>query len=421
MQTIRASVIVIGDELLYGYIPDTNSPWISATLTNVGIKVVQVTTVGDEEATILKAFEDAEQRATIILITGGLGPSKDDLTKSLLARYFNSPMVLHAQALADIEGLLKSKGQTLTPTNKAQAILPEKCTIIRNELGTAPGMWFEKNDKVFIAMPGMPHEMQKMMLTTVRFKLQHTFELPIIYHKIIKTVGISESGLVDKLQPWEEQLPAHIKLAYLPSIGEVRLRLTAIGSQLEELQHEVQEQVQQLTLVAQQYIYGYDEDTLEGIIGSLLQAQKKTIAMAESCSGGYVSHKITSVPGSSLYYQGGIIPYQNEIKTNLLAISTETLRTKGAVSEEVVIEMAQKVRKKFEVDIGMANSGVAGPSGGSDEKPVGTVWIALVSGQTTRTKKLQLGNDRLTNIQLTAIALLNLLRQTLLTDVTPMG
>ncbi|MCG8341102.1 MAG: competence/damage-inducible protein A [Cytophagales bacterium] len=418
---IHAEVIAIGDELLYGHTPNTNSQWMSAALTNLGVKVIQATTVRDEEAAILKAFEDAEQRATIILITGGLGPTKDDLTKPLLAHYFNSPMVLHAQALADIKGLLKSKGKALTPTNKAQAILPEKCTIIRNELGTAPGMWFEKNEKVFIAMPGVPHEMQKMMLATVLPKLKNTFELPSIYHKIIKTVGMGESGLVDKLQPWEEQLPPTMQLAYLPGIGEVSLRLTAIGSQLEKLQEEVEAQVQQLTLVAQQYIYGYDEDTLEGVVGSLLKAQKKTIAIAESCSGGYISHRITRIPGSSIYYQGGIIPYQNEMKINLLAVSTEALHTNGAVSEEVVIEMAQKVRKKFKTDIGLANSGIAGPSGGSYKKPVGTVWIALTDGKVTYTKKLQLGNDRLTNIQLTAIALLNLLRQTLLTHTTQQG
>ena len=414
MTKISTEIIAIGDELLYGQTLDTNSHWMSAALTNLGFKVIQVTTIGDEEAAILKALEAAEKRAKLILTTGGLGPTQDDRTKALLARYFKTSLELNEQALADVKHFLGSRGQAMTATNKAQAMLPKNCTLIRNKQGTAPGMWFEKKESVFVAMPGVPHEMQAMMTTAILPKLKQKFVLPCIYYKIIKTAGIGESWLADKLKAWEANLPAHIQLAYLPSIGEVKLRLTAVGNQLQSLKDEVEEQVQKLMPLVEPY--GYAEDTLEAVIGHLLKAQNKTVAVAESCSGGYTSYLITRVPGSSTYYQGGITAYQNEVKINLLGVKATTLASHGAVSEETVIEMAQRVREKFNASIGISSSGIAGPGGGSQEKPVGTVWIALADGGVIHTKKLQLGNERLINVQLTASALLQLLRHALLAN-----
>lgn len=414
MKNILAEIITIGDELLDGQSNDTNRQWLCQRLTQIGSKVIHATTVGDEEEAILAALAAAEQRANIILLTGGLGPTKDDRTKSALARYFESPLALHEQALADITAILRHNGLGMTATNKTQAMLPTRCTIIRNSLGTAPGMWFDKQDKVFISLPGVPHEMHKMVTDRVLPGLQKKFSMPVIYHKVIHTVGIAESYLADKLQAWEEQLPDYIHLAYLPGLGTtVKLGLTVTGKQLEDVQQEVAAQIHELIPLIGEYMYGYDDDTLEAVVGRLLQGQGKTLATAESCSGGYVAHMITRVPGSSAYYQGGLIPYQNEAKINVLGVQEATLAAHTAVSEETAIEMAQQVQKKFRSDIGLASTGIAGPSGGSREKPVGTVWIAVANGTTTHTQKLQLGSDRLMHIQLTAIALLDLLRKIL--------
>lgn len=413
MQHIPAEVISIGDELLYGQTLDTNSQWLSMEFAKIGSKVIQATTVGDEKEAIMDALSAAEQRATIIITTGGLGPTQDDLTKQALVRYFNSPLVLHEHALADVQNAFQRRGKVPTAADKAQAILPAHSTIIRNKLGTAPGMWWERTGKVFVALPGVPDEMKQMMMDTVLPRLKAQFDLPTIYHKTIHTIGIVESRLAEVIKPWMEALPSHTKLAYLPGLGIVKLRLTAVGTHVAQLKQDVEKQVRKLQPWAGPYIYGYDEDTLEEVVGKLLKAQGKTIALAESCSGGYVSQMITRTPGSSAYYQGGIIPYHNAAKMELLGVQATTLEHHGAVSKATAMEMAQYVRTKFKASIGLASTGIAGPGGGSDEKPVGTVWIALADGHTTHTEKLQLGSDRLYNIQLTAIYLLNLLRKVL--------
>jgi nicotinamide-nucleotide amidase len=274
-------------------------------------------------------------------------------------------------------------------------------------------MWFEKNGKVFVSMPGVPHEMKGMMTATILGKLQDYFRTPIIYHKMIKTVGIGESFLATKIENWEDNLPAHIKLAYLPTMGQVRLRLTATGTDIVILQNQVQTEVEQLQRLAGEYIYGYDEDTLESVTSNMLLESRHTIAVAESCSVGYISYSIGTVPGCSQYFMGSMVAYSNEAKINLLEIKQETIHTFGAVSEETVKEMAHQVRQKFNTTIGMASSGIAGPGGGSDDKPVGTVWIAYADEKQTVARKLQLGNDRDLNIKLTAVHVLNLLRQSL--------
>ena len=413
MKKILAEIIAIGDELLYGQTLDTNSHWISGELDKVGIKVVRRTTVGDIESEILTAFAEAEKRADIILITGGLGPTNDDLTKPCLAKYFNCKIVMFEDALRDVTTFFASRGRELTELNRQQAALPECCKAVRNELGTAPGMWFDRSDKVFVSMPGVPHEMKKMMTDTIIPQLLQKYQTPTIRHQIIKTVGIGESFLAEKIASWENALPPHIKLAYLPSLGEVKLRLTAIGQSAEAMDAELKECVEKLKPLASQYIYGYNETPLEAVIGQLLRDRKLTLSIAESCTGGYLSHLITSIPGSSEYFLGTMIPYAYEIKMRQLGVKPETLEKHGAVSEPTIIEMANIVRAKFNTDIGVATSGIAGPGGATPEKPVGTVWIAYSDKHQTVTRKLQLSTDRMINIRMSSVAVLNLIRLSL--------
>ena len=410
MHKTKAEILTIGDEILYGQITDTNSQWMSAELDKVGIKTVRKTTVSDTREDILQSFKEAESRADIVLITGGLGPTNDDLTKPCLAEYFNCEVEINKKALEEVTAFFASKGRELTPVNRLQAALPICCEMVSNILGTAPGMWFERNGKVFVSMPGVPHEMKRMMTDTIIPKLQEVFNTDVIYHRLVKTIGIGESWLADQIQDWEQNLPAHIKLAYLPSTGEVKLRLTAIGNDREELKAEVANQVASLHLLVGKYIYGYDQDSIESAIGNLLKSHNKTIALAESCSGGYVSHLISRIPGSSAYFRGAIVPYHNDAKIGILEVKKETLEAHGAVSEQTVHEMANNVRGKLGADIGIATSGIAGPTGGTPEKPVGTVWIAFADGKQTITKKLQLWKDRQVNIRATAAAVLNLVR-----------
>ncbi len=410
MKVVRAEIIAIGDELLYGQIVDTNSHWISQELDLMGVKVVRKTTVGDDRKDVLAAFESAEKRADIVLITGGLGPTKDDLTKPLLAEFFGCDIIEFPEAVKAVSEYFIRRGREMTPLNILQGHLPACCTYIPNEVGTAPGMWFERNGTFWMSMPGVPHEMKKLIKDFVLPKLPEIFPLPVIHHKVIKTVGIGESWLADLISDWETALPSSIRLAYLPSLGHVKLRLTGFGSSKESLEKAIDEQIDTVMPLIEKYVYGFNSETLETAIAKLLKAEKKTIALAESCSGGYISHLITSVPGSSAYYQGGIIPYHNQFKNKILGVSNETLSKFGAVSEETVREMATGVRKLFNSDFGLASSGIAGPDGGSEEKPVGTVWIACAMNGRVETKKLQLTQDRMLNIQLTGVAVLNMLR-----------
>lgn len=410
MKPILAELLTIGDEILYGQIVDTNSQWMSVELDKVGIKVVRKTSIGDREDEILTVLAEAEKRADIILITGGLGPTSDDLTKPCLAKYFNCELKIHEEALAEVTEFFVSRGRELTETNRQQAALPACCTKITNPIGTAPGMWFEKNGKVFMSMPGVPHEMKRMMTERVIPKLLQTFKMPVIAHKVIRTVGIGESMLADKIAPWEKSLPDHIKLAYLPGLGDVKLRLTGFGTSEEKINAEIDEFVEKLKPLAGTYIYGYGNQTLEEVIGQILRAKKLTLSIAESCTGGYLSHLVTSVPGSSQYFLGSMIPYAYEIKMRQLGVKPEILEKYGAVSEPTIIEMANIVRAKFNTDIGVATSGIAGPGGATPDKPVGTVWIAYSDKHQTVTRKLQLSKDRMINIRMASVAVLNLIR-----------
>lgn len=410
---VKAELLTIGDEILYGQIIDTNSQWMSVELSNAGVKVVRKTSVGDEENEILTALAEAEKRADIILITGGLGPTSDDLTKPCLAKYFNCEMKIHEEALAEVTAFFKSRGRELTEVNRNQALLPVCCEKVTNAMGTAPGMWFHRNGKVFVSMPGVPHEMKRMMTDIVIPKLTATFPMPVIHHKVIQTIGLGESVLSEKIAAWEKALPSHMKLAYLPSLGEVKLRLTGIGKSKADLEGEANDLTEKLKDRIGQFIFGYGEAPIEVAIGNTLRKRKLTLALAESCTGGYLSHLITSVPGSSDYFLGSIIPYAYEVKMRQLGVKPETLEKYGAVSEPTIQEMANIVRAKFNTDIGVATSGIAGPGGATPDKPVGTVWIGYSDKHQTVTKKLQLSNDRAINIKLASTHVLNLIRTSL--------
>jgi nicotinamide-nucleotide amidase len=413
MRVTTAELLTIGDEILFGQIVDTNAQWMSIALDQVGVRVIRKTTVGDTEVEILAALAEAERRADIILITGGLGPTSDDLTKPCLAKYFECELELHEEALAEVTEFFKSRGRELTDLNRLQAFLPACCEKITNPIGTAPGMWFERNGKVFASMPGVPHEMKKMMTDRIIPKLAGKFELPVILHSIIRTVGIGESILAEKIAPWEKTLPPHIKLAYLPNFGEVKLRLTATGKDKASMQKELTALTEGVKPLAGDYIYGYGEEALEEVIGKLLRSRKLTLSIAESCTGGYVSHLVTSVPGSSDYFLGSMIPYAYDIKMRQLGVKPEVLEKYGAVSEPTIVEMANIVRAKFNTDIGVATSGIAGPGGATPDKPVGLIWIAYSDKHQTITRKLLLSKDRMINIRMASIAVLNLIRLSL--------
>jgi nicotinamide-nucleotide amidase len=413
MEHIFADIITIGDEILYGQIIDTNSQWISAELDKIGIKVLRKTSVGDNREEILKILQESEQRSHLILMTGGLGPTSDDITKQTLAEYFKSKLALNKEALEDVSNYFKSKGKDLSDLNRQQAFLPEVCECIPNKSGTAPGMWFDKNGKIFISMPGVPFEMKAMMQQEVLPRIGRKFKTPVIFHKMVKIVGIGESYLSEKITDWEKNLPSNIRLAYLPLIGELKLRLTATGADKEQVKQQVEEQVLMLRKIIPEYIFGFDDDLLEKVVGSMFEKRKMSISSAESCTGGYLAYLLTTIPGSSAYYWGSVIAYQNQIKTDILGVRQETIDQYGAVSEQTVKEMAEGVRKKFGTDIGVSSSGIAGPSGGTEEKPVGTVWIGYSDKNQSFAKKLMLGNDRDINVKLTCIAVFNMIRQTL--------
>ncbi len=411
---VKAEVITIGDEILFGQITDTNTQWISTELTNIGIRTTRKSSVGDDQQAILAILREAESRADVILITGGLGPTKDDITKKTLCKYFDTELYINEDALAIITSFFVKRGRPMTELNRQQAALPKNSTYIANHWGTAPGMWFERNGKVFISMPGVPFEMKSLMTNALLPKLKVFFKTPVIEHKMLRTVGIGESFLAERISDWEDNLPPHIKLAYLPSFGQVKLRLTATGNDLEQLQKDNQAEVDKVLPLIKEFVFGYDNDEMETVIGRLLKERSQTVATAESCTGGYVSHLITKVAGSSQYFLGGVVSYSNDVKINELGVKPETLAAHGAVSEQTVVEMAEGVRQRLKTTYGIAASGIAGPDGGTDEKPVGTIWLACAGPSGTVTHKLQLGKYREQNIQFTGIYLLNLLRKQIL-------
>jgi nicotinamide-nucleotide amidase len=410
MKIIYAEVITIGDEILYGQITDTNSKWISEELDKIGIKTIRKSSVGDQKQQILNILDESLQRADIVLITGGLGPTKDDITKKTLAEYFNDELVINPHAEEFIRGFFEKRGRPFTELNRQQAAIPSKCTYLHNATGTAPGMLFEHNGKVIVSMPGVPLEMKYLISNEVIPRIKSKFELPEIVHKIIRTIGLGESFLAERIENWEDSLPEHIKLAYLPSFGEVKLRLTGMGENRSKVEEQIQLEVKKLIPLIEEHIFSFENEEIEKSVGKILNESGTSLSVAESCTGGYLSHLLTSIPGSSAYFMGGVVSYSNEAKMDVLKVKQETLTKFGAVSEQTVIEMAEGVRKVMKTTYGIATSGIAGPDGGTDEKPVGTVWLAVTDGKQTLTKKLSLGKIRIVNIEYSAKAALNFLR-----------
>lgn len=412
---MKAEIITIGDELLIGQVVDTNSAFIATKLNEAGIHVHQITSVSDNKEHIFEALNNATQRADLILMTGGLGPTNDDITKLTLCQYFKVGLRFDAEAYKDVEYVFKIRGKEVSEVNRKQAELPENSVALRNKNGTAPGMWFDVAGKIYVSMPGVPYEMKAILEDEVIPKLKKQFTLPTIVHRNVLTIGIGESVLAEKIAAWENSLAQeNIKLAYLPSIGMVRLRLSTRGTDKNILEEKVNKKIEELKHLVGEYIYGYENDSLEFILGNLLKERKQTLSLAESCTGGFISHLITMVPGSSQYYKGSVIAYSYEIKTMELGVDKDVLNARGAVSQEVVEKMASSVRKKFDTDYSIAVSGIAGPEGGTPEKPVGLVWIAIATPQRVFSKKCQFANNRMRNIQMTANTALNLLRKEIL-------
>ncbi|GAB4139646.1 MAG: competence/damage-inducible protein A [Bacteroidia bacterium] len=412
---MKAEIITIGDELLIGQVIDTNSAWIGEQLSLAGIRVGYKSAVSDDEQEIIRALDAASRRSDIIIITGGLGPTKDDITKKTLAEYFDMKLVMNESVLEDVRALFERFGRPLTDLNKLQAMVPEGCRVIPNKNGTAPGMWFERDNRVYISMPGVPFEMKSMMSDFVIPQLKATFKLPFIYHRTILTHGIGESFLAEKIENWENELAADgLKLAYLPSPGMVRLRISGAGMDATAVKSLVAKHEEKLMPLISHYFFGYDQDTLESVVGRLMTEKHKTLAIAESCTGGKISSMITSVPGSSAYFTGSVIAYDNAVKIHTLQVSEQLIQEHGAVSEPVAMAMAEGVRKLFKTDIAVATTGIAGPDGGSPEKPVGAVWIAIsVNGQTSA-KLYQFGDNRERNILRASLTALSLIRKALI-------
>jgi len=414
LEVAKVIIISIGDEILIGQIANTNATWMAEILNSNGFNTVEIRSIADDENAILNTLKSVRQLADLVLVTGGLGPTKDDKTKQIICDFFDSQIIINDAVLAHVKSFFAIRNKELTELNYKQAEVPDNCEVVHNAMGTAPGMYFVKENIHFVFMPGVPFEMENIMKTWVIPEMCKRLFTKNIIQKTILTHGLGESFLADKISKWENSLPTHIKLAYLPTPGKVRLRLRGIGDNRGELQMEIEKKIQELQIIIPNLIYGFDDDLMEEIIGNLLRKNKLTLSTAESCTGGFIAHKITEIAGSSDYFKGSVVAYSNEIKEKVLGISAKNLLTYGAVSEQVIIQMAEGVRKLFDTDYAIATSGIAGPSGGTTEKSVGTVWIALSSSSKTIAKKFNFGNHRIRNINLSFLSAINMLRMELL-------
>jgi nicotinamide-nucleotide amidase len=413
---MTSEIITIGDEIIIGQVIDTNSAFIAASLNEAGIEVLKIASVPDKKEGITSALDIARKTADIIIMTGGLGPTGDDITKNTLAGYFKSNLVLNKEVLEHIKKLISHLPGKISERNMKQAELPDNCKIIANNYGSASGMWFEDKGKIFISLPGVTYEMKAMITNDVVPALKERFRLPVIIHKTILTSGVAESIMADKIKDWEEGLPPTLKLAYLPSPGILRLRISGTGSSREKVLQEIDRQSDKLISLISDDVFGYDDDLLEEKVGKLLVKRKQTVAIAESCTGGKISELITSVAGSSLYFKGSVIAYSNEIKTGILGVREDIIEKYGAVSEAVVRAMAVNIRKIYNTNYAVASSGIAGPTGGTPQKPVGTTWICVASEDKIIASKYNLGKQRGRNILKASITALNMLRKLILNN-----
>lgn len=428
MHDVNASIITIGDELLIGQTIDTNSAFISQELNKIGVWVKRRVAVGDNWEDIWNALDEESRGSQIIIITGGLGPTADDITKPLLCKYFGGKLVINQAVLDHVTYLFEKVFRRTGPlleSNRKQAEVPDVCTVLHNERGTAPGMLFrsEKFDgtvpgkRIFISLPGVPHEMKGLVLTQVIPVLQSEFELPSIVHMTAFTAGIGESMLAELLKSFEPALPPHIRLAYLPNYGMVRLRLTSSGKSKELVEAELSPLFREMTTLVKDYLVAEKDELLQTVIGEILVSKGKTVGTAESCTGGYIAHLFTSVPGSSAYFNGSVVSYANHIKENILGVDPAILEEYGAVSEQTVTAMAKGALDALRTDYVLATSGIMGPGGGTEQKPVGTVWIAVADRNQVETLQLHLRFDRQRNIEMTAGNALNFLRKFILKTV----
>ena len=409
---VNAIVITIGDEILIGQTLDTNTGWISQELNKIGVWVKKRIAVGDVWDDIWKVLDDESKEADIIIMTGGLGPTADDITKPLLAKYFNSEWKTDDQTVKHIHYLFEQIfKRDVTERNLKQAIVPEACQVLFNEKGTAPGMWFERNGKVFISLPGVPHEMKHMVSKTVLPRIKSTFQMSVIIHQTLVTYGIGESYLADHIQHWEEKLPTHIKLAYLPNYGMVRIRLSTQGDDKNALELEIEKKFAELKELVKEWLVIDEDMSIQETVGKLLKERKQTVGTAESCTGGFIAHLLTMNAGASSNFKGTVVSYDNQVKKDILGVDETLFDTVGAVSEDVVIQMVQGVLKELKTDYAIATSGIMGPDGGSENKPVGMVWIAVGNKDHIVTKEFHFRFDRMRNIQQTSYTALNMLRK----------
>lgn len=408
------SIITIGDEILIGQVIDTNSAWMAQQLNLNAFSVNEIKTISDDNDAIVSTIKSTLENTNIVLLTGGLGPTKDDITKKAIADFLGVEMFFNEETYQRIIRIFKRWGQEPNEATKEQCFMPENTLLLKNKMGTAPGMWFEHEGKIIISMPGVPYEMKYLMEHEVIPKLKKHFPGKPFIHRTVLTVGEGESRLAKRIEKFEDNLPDNIKLAYLPNLGKVRLRLSGKADNATLLNEVLDSKVEELNVLIPELIFGYEKEELEEVVGKLLVANSKTLGTAESCTGGFLAHKITSIPGSSAYFKGSVVAYANEIKEGLLNVATATLLEHGAVSEQTVIEMVKGALNLLKTDIAISISGIAGPGGGTPEKPVGTIWLAIGNHTITKTKKLQLGKDRLKNIEFTTVQALNMIRKFLI-------
>lgn len=413
---MNAEIISIGDELLIGQVVNTNASWIAEQLSSIGIEVLRITAISDNSDEIIRSLDEASARAEIILITGGLGPTRDDITKNTLCEYFGSRLVFYQPAFDNVTRLFGDRGLPIGIENRRQAEIPDNCTPIMNTHGTAPGMLFEKDGRVYVSMPGVPFEMKAMILDHILPLLRKRLNGRYLKYRIVQTQGMGESMLAEKIQDWETALPAHMKLAYLPQPGIVRLRLSGTAIDAATLETDLEDQLERLREIIPELIFAEGEITLEEVVGGLLRSKGACLSTAESCTGGTIAHLITGIAGSSDYFKGSVVAYSNDIKMKMLGVREETLLSHGAVSEQTVIEMAEGIKNTFQTDYAIAVSGIAGPGGGSEEKPIGTTCIAVAGPRETLSFRFRFGKNRQRNIRLAALTALNKLRLALLND-----
>ncbi len=406
---MNACILSIGDEILLGNIVNTNSQFLAEQLTSLGFNVKRIISISDDPEQIRETLEFAAGHTDLVISTGGLGPTSDDRTRSAIAQFFDDRLIQDPIVLRDVQKFLSTRGRQMNQANREQALVPSKAKILRNRLGTAPGLWLDKQGTVYIFLPGVPHEMKELYTKEVKPRIKEHFDLPVIYFRFVHTLGIPEAELAEALQDFEKSLPRNVQIAYLPSPEDIRIRLTAKGKDLRQIKHQVDLLLESLISRLGDKAWGLDNDNLQTVVKKLFVSKNITLSTAESCTGGNIAHMITSVPGSSEYYKGTVVAYANEIKQNMLGIQKEWLEKYGAVSQPVVEQMALGVKRLMNTDFAVAISGIAGPTGGTPEKPVGTTWIAVATPQGVVSDLFRFGSSREINIRRASATALHIL------------